>query len=134
MTESMPAQPLSEGDYETVFAALSGSGKGRAFLSEYLRRSRPAETRALYDALRRIESNIGSVAEARGADRIAADLRRIAADLDGLSVGDPSPRYCGTVAARAGRELMLLADTLSPLPKSAQDDEAADEVPEEESR
>jgi hypothetical protein len=45
-----------EHDYEALHAALSASARGRAFLAEYARRNRNADTTVVLDALSRLET------------------------------------------------------------------------------
>ncbi len=62
----MPSEPtvpvpgasdeVREHDYEALHAALSASARGRAFLTEYTRRNRNADTEAVLDALSRLET------------------------------------------------------------------------------
>jgi hypothetical protein len=69
---------LSEAEYSGLVAALSMNAKGRMFLAEYVRRSRPEDTNSLIGALQRIE---GAIEGARGEiapERIAAELRQVA--------------------------------------------------------
>jgi hypothetical protein len=54
-----PAAP-DETDYQAFCTALSASARGRAFLAEYARRSRHADTQPLLNALERLQSSLGS--------------------------------------------------------------------------
>jgi len=51
-------EPSTEAAYQTVFAALSESARGRAFLAEYARRNRNADTEVLLAALARLEAMV----------------------------------------------------------------------------
>jgi len=51
-----PAPPAS--DYDTIFAALMQSERGRWFLQEYARRNRSADTKLLLSAIERIEAAV----------------------------------------------------------------------------
>jgi hypothetical protein len=56
-----PSTPsLSDGDYDALEAAISETARGRAFLAEYARRARVADTRLLTSALERIEGSRSS--------------------------------------------------------------------------
>ena len=46
-----------DGDYETFCAALSASARGRAFLAEYTRRNRNADTEQLLAAIAQLQAN-----------------------------------------------------------------------------
>lgn len=48
-------EPPSEDDYEALCATLSASARGRAFLAEYARRQRAADTAMLMAAVERLE-------------------------------------------------------------------------------
>jgi hypothetical protein len=76
-----PAQPPdtpSEDEYQTFCAALSASARGRAFLAEYARRHRGADTETLLAALARLEA----LMRARpGADPAQPELRKLLASI-----------------------------------------------------
>jgi hypothetical protein len=69
-----PAAP-SEDDFLTLCAALSESGRGRAFLAEYARRNRNADTEALLAAIGRLEARLR--ADASAVQRLRDDLRML---------------------------------------------------------
>jgi hypothetical protein len=69
-----PAAP-SEDDFLTLCAALSESGRGRAFLAEYARRNRNADTEALLAAIGRVEARLH--ADASSVQRLRDDLRML---------------------------------------------------------
>jgi hypothetical protein len=81
---------ISESDFSSLLAALSLTPKGRSFLAEYLRRSRPDETRVLLDSVQRIETTIGSLMEQLQPARIADELSRIAMTLAIATDGAPA--------------------------------------------
>jgi hypothetical protein len=54
----VPVAPAGADDYETLMAALSASARGRAFLAEYARRNRQADTEAILAALRKLEQRL----------------------------------------------------------------------------
>ena len=76
-----PAQPSgtpSEDEYQTFCAALSASARGRAFLAEYARRHRGADTETLLAALARLEALV----RARpAADSATPELRKLLATI-----------------------------------------------------
>jgi hypothetical protein len=69
-----PAAP-SEDDFLALCAALSESGRGRAFLAEYARRNRNADTEALLTAIGRIEARLH--ADASAVQHLRDDLRML---------------------------------------------------------
>lgn len=82
----MPSEPTvlandllnaeGEHDYEALHAALSSSARGRAFLAEYARRNRNADTGAVLDALSRLQSLVQTRA-APPADTVRSELRAL---------------------------------------------------------
>jgi hypothetical protein len=90
MTQDSLARELSAGGepsddpiYDALVAALRSNARGRAFLEEYARRCRAADTRAALDALARIEAML---AREHGVVPAAAP----AADVD---ESDPDDAY-----------------------------------------
>jgi hypothetical protein len=119
----MAGQPhfgdISERDFSTLLRALSGTPKGRAFLAEYLRRSRPEETGRLFGSLQRIEARVAAIGAELQPRRLAEELRRIAMTLeiaiDGASIdpeGDEAARRIALVD-RSRAELAALAGGLA---------------------
>jgi hypothetical protein len=118
---------ISESDFNNLLKALSGTAKGRAFLAEFRRRSRPEETFLLLETLGRIESAMASVRDQLQPASLADELRRIAMILeiatDGAEVdpeGDEAARRMSLID-RGRSELMTLAagladDRSSPVP------------------
>lgn len=115
MAAHSSAVALSEAEYEGLLTALSMSRKGRMFLSEYVRRSRPSDTTSLLGALQRIE---GAMEGARGElapGRLANELRQVAFML-AIASEDASPldeevRRRLALVERARLDLETLADT-----------------------
>lgn len=99
-----PAAP-SEDDFLTLCAALSESARGRAFLAEYARRNRNADTEALLAAIGRIEERLR--ADASAVQRLRDDLRMllIAIRLVRPEISAASP---ATQAAKLSKLLDLL--------------------------
>ena len=84
-TLALPKQPPdgapNEHDYQTFSAALSASARGRAFLAEYARRNRHADTQMLLAAFGRLEALVARHTPAPGADRIRQELRALLAAI-----------------------------------------------------
>jgi hypothetical protein len=137
----MAGQPhlgdISEQDYSSLLEALSGTPKGRAFLAEYLRRSRPEETGQLFGSLQRIEARVAAIGAELQPRRLADELRRIAMTLeiaiDGAALdpeGDETARRMALVE-RSRAEIAALAAGLageigpSPIPSGNPGDGAA---------
>ena len=68
---------VAEDDYQSFSAALGASARGRAFLHEYARRNRHADTEVVLAALDRLESVARSQKTAPEAERIRQDLRAL---------------------------------------------------------
>ena len=110
---------ICEAEFSSLLQALSATAKGRAFLAELQRRSRPEETFLLLESLGRIEAAMASVRDQLQPSRLADELRRIAMILeiatDGTEVdsdGDEAARRMALVA-RGRAELVTLASGLA---------------------
>ncbi|MDO9412273.1 MAG: hypothetical protein Q7T81_06830 [Pseudolabrys sp.] len=68
---------VAEDDYQSFSAALGASERGRAFLSEYAKRNRHADTEVVLAALDRLETVARSNKVAPEAERIRQDLRAL---------------------------------------------------------
>jgi hypothetical protein len=109
---------ISEPEFAGLMQALSATAKGRSFLAEYRRRSKPDETLDLLGSLRRIEAAITSVRDQLQPQRIAEELLRVgmtleiaAEDYDSELDKDGVARRFALVE-RARRELLSLAEGL----------------------
>jgi hypothetical protein len=71
----IPPDALSDDEYRTLCEALAESARGRAFLAEYARRNRHADTEALLAAIARIETHMR--ADASAVQRLRDDLRML---------------------------------------------------------
>jgi hypothetical protein len=63
-----PTDTASERDYEVLVSALSQSARGRAFLEEYARRSRHADTSMLLAAIARLEALVRAQSQPAAAE------------------------------------------------------------------
>lgn len=72
----LPAPAAS--DYETIFAALMQTERGRWFLQEYAQRNRSADTKLLLSAIERIESAVCVDRSAQPRHDLRADLMEMA--------------------------------------------------------
>ncbi len=73
-----PSPSVNE-DYEAIEAAVLETARGRWFLAEYLRRHQAAETRALLNAIRKLENALG--ADGQRSRDILAITKRTAGQL-----------------------------------------------------
>ena len=97
-----PPDAPSEGDYQAFCAALAESGRGRAFLAEFARRNRHADTEALLAAIGRIEAHLR--ADASAVQRLRDDLRML---LIAIRLARPEINAAAP-AAQAARLVTLL--------------------------
>jgi hypothetical protein len=86
-----------EADYETVYAAVMASERGRRFLTEYANRNRQADTHMLVGAIARVEAAIrgepspqAPAASVGHLEEIAAAIACIEAEI---AAGKPQPPY-----------------------------------------
>jgi hypothetical protein len=70
-----------EGDYQAFCEALSASARGRAFLAEYTRRNRNADTEQLLAAIERLQSLVTSNATPPSAT-VKQELRALLDEID----------------------------------------------------
>src|SRR4026208_1004557 len=70
-----------EADYHAFCAALSESGRGRAFLAEYARRNRNADTRPLLTAIERLRSSLATDPAAPAEVLVKQKLRALLDDI-----------------------------------------------------
>ena len=70
--------PHDDGSYREIEDALGATARGRAFLAEHARRGRASDTRALLDAVARLEARVGG---GRLGETDRTRLREIAAEL-----------------------------------------------------
>ncbi len=102
---ALPAAPTgapSEDEYQTFCAALTASARGRAFLAEYARRHRGADTETLLAALARLEGLVR--AQARGSGELRSELRGL---IGTIRAARPELAQA-TLPARAVKLTMLL--------------------------
>jgi len=74
--EQSPNAP-DEGDYQAFCEALSASARGRAFLAEYARRNRNADTEQLLAAIGRLQSLVATPATPETLETIKQELRAL---------------------------------------------------------
>jgi hypothetical protein len=90
----LPEVALSEPDYRAFCAALETSARGRAFLAEYARRNRHADTETVLAALDRLETLVRGQSASSDADRIKQELRALLA-----AMGSAQPAIDASAAA-----------------------------------
>ncbi len=101
-----PAPDASDdGDYETFCAALSASARGRAFLGEYARRNRNADTEQLLAAIAQLQQTVAQNSAPKITDTIKAELRAL---LDEIAAAQ-SELEASLVAAKATKLTDLVA-------------------------
>ena len=113
------------GDYETFRAALSASARGRAFLSEYTRRNRNADTERLLAAIAQLQQTVAGSSSPKVTDQIKAELRALLdeivaaqCELEASIVATKATRLADLVALVTHRitAIMALAQVERPPP------------------
>ena len=66
-------KPVGEDEYQALYAVLTATARGRAFLNEHARRTRHAETDVLLAALKRLE-NLGAASAPAPASPVLAEV------------------------------------------------------------
>lgn len=127
----MPAEQVAEDDYQSFCEALSSTARGRAFLEEFARRNRQADTEIVLTALERLEAT--ARAHSPEADRIRQDLKAL---LDTLRSARPQTENTPT-AIKAATLAALIDFTQARiealvLPASARESETLAVVPAQE--
>jgi hypothetical protein len=107
---------ISESEYSILLQALSSTTKGRSFLAEYLRRSRPEDTLALLGSLRQFETTMTNLRDQLTPERIASEMLDVALTLElateGAARSDEETARRFSQVDRARHELKALARSL----------------------
>jgi hypothetical protein len=119
-----PPDAPNEDDFLTLCAALSESGRGRAFLAEYARRNRNADTEALLAAIERIEARLR--ADASAVQRLRDDLRMLL-----IAIRLVRPEIDAAEAATQPAKLTKLLDLLERRIDAMAEVKPADAAPDE---
>jgi hypothetical protein len=101
----IPPDALNDDEYRALGDALSASVRGRAFLAEYARRNRNADTEALLAAIERIETRLQ--ADASAVQRLRDDLRMLL-----IAIRLARPEIDGAGPAAKAIKLSALLDLL----------------------
>jgi hypothetical protein len=94
-----------EGDYQAFCAAVSASARSRAFLAEYTRRNRNADTELLLRAIERLQSLVMANARPETSDPIKKELLSL---LDDISTAQ-TELQASILAIRAAKFADLIA-------------------------
>jgi hypothetical protein len=114
-----------DGDYDTFCAALSASARGRAFLTEYARRNRNADTEQLLAAIAQLQQTVVANSASKVTETIKTELRalldEIAAtqiELEANIVATKATKLAELVALVARRitAILVLTQVDSPPP------------------
>jgi hypothetical protein len=103
--EQPPPDAPDEGGYEAFCTALSASVRGRAFLAEYTRRNRNADTEQLLAAIGKLQTSMAANAAPVVADSVKAQLRALLNDID----EEQCELEASIVAIKAGKLAELVA-------------------------
>ena len=119
----LPVAP-GEDDYRAICAALSESERGRAFLAEYARRNRHADTQSLLAAIERLEARLQ--ADGSAVQRLRDDLRMLLIAIrlarPEIDAGNPA-----TQAAKLSKLLDLLERRIDAMSEANSTDAAPDD-------
>jgi hypothetical protein len=85
LSDIFPGLP-KKADYETVYAAVMATERGRQFLTEFANRNRQADTAMLVGAIARVEAAIRGDPPPQAPDGLAGDLVEIVAAIDRIAV------------------------------------------------
>jgi len=113
-TAGTPASSVNEGDYEVLLTTLSASALGRAFLAEFARRSRAADTDKLLAAIARLEAL--AAAQKLGAP---APAEPATAEAPVATTGIPDVTWDVEVSLPAAQRVAAAAASESPPPETA---------------
>jgi hypothetical protein len=119
MSGETPFAQIGEGEYSRLLQTLSATRKGRAFLAEVRRRSRPEEIQTLRRSLQLIQQAMSDLRDQLQPARVADELRHIAMTLEIATEGmvaDPEGTETARRVAlinRARSELSALAGTFA---------------------
>ena len=85
--ERPPPDTPDEGEYRAFCEALSASARGRAFLAEYARRNRNADTEQLLAAIARLQSLVTEAATPLTAEPVKRELLALLKDISAAQRG-----------------------------------------------
>jgi len=132
----------NEGDYQAFCEALSASARGRAFLAEYARRNRNADTEQLLAAIENLQAIVAVGTSPDAGGPIRAQLRGLLHQIDAAQreieasvVAMQASRLAELVATVEARIMSIMAATPEEATSQTEPEEAAlprnsDEVPE----
>ncbi len=80
-TEQSQSTTPAEGDYQAFCAAVSASARGRAFLAEYTRRNRNADTVVLLTAFEKLQSVVMAKGRPETSDSVKNELLSLLEDI-----------------------------------------------------
>jgi hypothetical protein len=122
MTHSIPPSTLDQGEYAAIEAAIVQSAKGRAFLNDYLRRNRSAETAMMLESIAKLQRALDENAMARRLESLHADLGRLKRQIEAARQGQ---RETGSDSIDAAcKALDVLRETMRDLSMLGVADEA----------
>lgn len=108
----LPSDSGDERDYQAFCDALATSARGRAFLAEYIRRNRNADTEQLLAAIDRLQSLATTPAVPQTSEAIRHDLRAL---LDEIITAqcELEARVLATKAAKLAEMIALVERRIS---------------------
>jgi hypothetical protein len=114
-----PAPDVSDdGDYETFSAALSASARGRAFLTEYARRNRNADTEQLLAAIAQLQQTVAINSSPKNTDTTKAELRVLLNEI-ATAQGELEASIVATKATKLAELVALVTRRITAIMASA---------------
>ena len=110
-----------DGDYETFSAALSASARGRAFLTEYARRNRNADTGQLLAAIAQLQRTVAINSSPKITDTIKAELRALLDEI-ATAQGELEASIVATKATKLAELVALVTRRITAIMASAHAD------------
>ena len=115
--QSAPDAP-DGGDYETFCAALSASARGRAFLTEYARRNRNADTEQLLAAIAQLQETVAANSAPKVTDTIKTELRALLDEIEAAQ-SELAASIVATKATKLAELVALVARRITAIVASA---------------
>lgn len=122
-SEELPPDSPQEGDYEAFCETLASSARGRAFLAEYTRRNRNADTEQLLAAIARLQTTVAAGTAPVANASIKANLRALLDEI-ATAQGELDASIAGIRAARLAELVALIERRIVEIMTSAHEETA----------
>ena len=124
---NLPSDSPDERDYQAFCDALATTARGRAFLAEYTRRNRNADTEQLLAAIGRLQSLTTTPAQPQTSEAVKQELRAL---LDEIVTAqcELEARILATKAAKLAEMIALVEQRISKMLEAPRSEPAAIEI------